>query len=78
LSILLSGKPGAVQSSDVAISRALKEAGWLAKTDKDRNTFKVSCEGSRRNVLCFDINQVMELEGDYEPQAYNDGEDLPF
>lgn len=65
-------------SSDAAISRALKEAGWLAKTDKDRNTFKVSCEGSRRNVLCFDLNQVMELEGDYEPQAYDDGEDLPF
>lgn len=65
-------------SSDAAISRALKEAGWLAKTDKDRNTFKVSCEGSRRNVLCFDINQVMELEGDYEPQAYDDGKDLPF
>lgn len=65
-------------SSDAAISRALREAGWLAKTDKDRNTVKVSCEGSRRNVLCFDLNQVMELEGDYEPPAYDDGEDLPF
>lgn len=65
-------------SSDAAISRALKEAGWLAKTDKDRNTVKVSCEGSRRNVLCFDLNQVMELEGDYAPPAHDEGEDLPF
>ena len=65
-------------SSEKAASKALREAGWLAKTDGDRNTLKVSCEGSRRNALCFDLNQVMELEGDYEPPNDDCGEDLPF
>lgn len=65
-------------SSDRAISKALKEAAWLAKTDEKRNTLKVTCEGSRRNALCFDLSQVMELVDEQQPVAGNQPKDLPF
>ncbi|EDM69990.1 DNA primase domain protein [Roseobacter sp. AzwK-3b] len=65
-------------SSDRAISKALKEAGWLAKTEEKRNTFKVTCESVRRSVLCFDLGKVMELVDEHQPVAENQPNDLPF
>ena len=65
-------------SSDRAISKALKEAGWLAKTEENRNTFKVTCEGVRKNVLCFDLGKVMELVEEQQPTAEYEPNDLPF
>jgi len=65
-------------SSDRAISKALKEAGWLAKTEEKRNTFKVTCDSVRRNVLCFDLGKVMELVDEHQPVAENQPNDLPF
>lgn len=66
-------------SSNGAISKALKEAGWLVKTDEKRNTLKVSCEGARKNALCFDLRKVMELEEGHKPIAADDDlSDVPF
>lgn len=66
-------------ASGRAISKALKEANWLAITDEGRNTVKVTCAGSRRQVLCLDLNQVMDLEIDETASSYEeDQRNIPF
>ena len=49
-------------SSERAISKALFEAGKLAKHDKDRHTAKVAVEGRRANVICLPANLIMDIE----------------
>jgi len=49
-------------SSERAISKALFEAGMLAKYDKDRHTAKVTVEGRRANVICLPANLIMDTE----------------
>jgi hypothetical protein len=49
-------------SSERAISKALFEAGMLAKNDKGRHTAKVSVEGRRENVICLPVSIVLDLE----------------
>lgn len=66
-------------ASGRAISKALKEANWLAITDEGRNTVKVTCAGSRRQVLCLDLNQVMDLQIDEKASSYDeDLRNIPF
>jgi len=48
--------------SERAISKALFEAGKLAKHDKDRHTAKVAVEGRRANVICLPANLIMDIE----------------
>ena len=55
-------------SSERAISKALFEAGMLAKYDKDRHTAKVTVEGRRANVICLPANLIMDTEKiEHEP-----------
>ena len=68
-------------SSERAISKALFEAGMLAKHDKGRHTAKVTVEGRRENVICLPVDLVMDIEEieikqseDETPQKY----DTPF
>lgn len=49
-------------SSERAISKALFEAGMLAKHDKGRHTAKVTVEGRRENVICLPVDLVMDIE----------------
>ena len=49
-------------SSERAISKALLEAGMLAKHDKGRHTAKVTVEGRRENVICLPVDLVMDIE----------------
>jgi hypothetical protein len=49
-------------SSERAISKALFEAGMLAKHDKGRHTAKVSVEGRRENVICLPVSLVMDIQ----------------
>ena len=49
-------------SFERAISKALFEAGMLAKYDKWRYTVKVILKGWRANVICLPVDLVMDIE----------------
>ena len=68
-------------SSELAIKKALFEAGMLAKEDEGRYTKKVSVEGRRENVTCIQVSLLMDIE-EIEREPSEDDEppedNLPF
>ena len=65
-------------SSERAISKSLREAGFLTRYEKGRNTAKVSILGARRNVYILDIKDVFELDGETEVPVGYDQSEIPF
>ena len=68
-------------SSELAIKKALFEAGLIAKDSEGRYTKKVTVERRRAKVICLPVNLVMDIEEverepseDVEPLEDN----LPF
>ena len=49
-------------SSELAIKKALVEAGIFAKDSEDRYTRKVSVEGRRVSAICISANLIMDIE----------------
>ena len=68
-------------SSELAIKKALFEAGMLAKEGEGRYTKKVSVEGRRENVTCIQVSLLMDIE-EIEREPSEDDEppedNLPF
>ena len=59
----LSSKTGNhIGSSERALSKALKEAGLLARVDDGRATTKVTLAGQRRSVYCLEVGHVFEVD----------------
>lgn len=59
----LSSKTGNhIGSSERALSKALKEAGLLARVDEGRATIKATLAGQRRSVYCLKLASVFELD----------------
>ena len=68
-------------SSELAIKKALFEAGMLAKEGEGRYTKKVSVEGRRENVTCIQVSLLMDIEEiEREPSEDDEPleENLPF
>jgi hypothetical protein len=68
-------------SSELAIKKALFEAGMLEKEGEGRYTKKVSVEGRRENVTCIQVSLLMDIEEiEREPSEDDEPleENLPF
>ena len=50
-----------IGSSERALSKALKEAGFLARADEGRTTTKVTLVGQRKAVYCLELAKVFEM-----------------
>ena len=73
-----------IGSGERALSKALKEAGLLARVDADRATIKVTLAGQRRAVYCLERTKVFEMADADQAGASHatferwDPGDLPF
>ena len=65
-------------SSERAISKCLKEAGLLVRSEKGRNTAKVSILGARRNVYVLNIEDVFDLDIHTDVPIEIDESEIPF
>jgi len=67
--------------SENGIAKALKEAGYIKRHEKGRNTVKMTCEGKRETFLCIDGDKVFDfignqlmLELDPTEEQFEDGQ----
>ncbi len=65
-------------STERAIGKALREAGFLQRCDDGRNTAKISLAGERRHVYCFRLSDVFDLDPVTVQMVYPDTSEIPF